>query len=284
MFSDLQITKMSEYAVMAAHANMAKLDLFAHTFTELEGVPGQSVAVPVYDLTASGEFDADTNNYGSGSNEVGGLLVGLDKHLVKSVAITDKQLSFTGINWAKDTSYALADRVTRDANAYVMGLFNATNISKSETLDVSTKTAVASLYQIAAENDIPVDRAVVILEPASFAKVMAIADHMLVGDGDYVKTGVIKQLFGFKAFVCSTFLPNGVKGVIALDEAVGIVSKYLAPGTSDVYPFAMAASNEDGLTIGFRGFMDLAKGYNILACDVLLGAKILQPAKCVRLV
>ena len=91
MFSDLQLKAASESAVMAAHANIAKLSLFAHTFTELDGRPGESIAVPVYDLSASGEFNATTNNYGTGANEVGGMLVNLDKHLVKSIAITDKQ-------------------------------------------------------------------------------------------------------------------------------------------------------------------------------------------------
>ena len=109
-FNDLQIKAASEYAVFAAHKNLAKLSLFSHTFTELEGRPGESVAVPVYDLSAGGDFVAGTNDYGTGVNEVGGLLVELDKHYVKSVSITDKELAYTGINWVKDTSAALAER------------------------------------------------------------------------------------------------------------------------------------------------------------------------------
>ena len=108
-FSDLQLKAASESAVMAAHANIAKLALFAHTFTELDGRPGESIAVPVYDLSASGQFNPGTNDYGTGANEVGGLLINLDQHLVKSIAITDKELAFTGINWVKDSAYALAD-------------------------------------------------------------------------------------------------------------------------------------------------------------------------------
>lgn len=120
-FSDLQQKAISEYAIQAAHANLAKIALFSHTFTELDGRPGEAVAVPVYDLSASADFVAGTNDYGTGVNEVGGVLVNLDKHLVKSVAITDKQLAYTGINWAKDTGVAIANRLTRDVNAYVFG-------------------------------------------------------------------------------------------------------------------------------------------------------------------
>ena len=283
MFSDLQLKAASESAVMAAHANIAKLSLFAHTFTELDGRPGESIAVPVYDLSSSGQFVAGTNDYGTGANEVGGMLVNLDQHLVKSIAITDKQLAFTGINWVKDSAYALADRITRDVNAYAMGLFNTTNVTLTATLDVSSKTAVASLYKTAADNDIPVDRAVVILGPTDFAKVLAMVDYNMIGSGDYIKTGVVENLFGFKAFVCSTFLPSGVKGVIALDSALGICSKYLSPMTAGAYPEAWSATDENGFTIGFRRFMNLNTGADIFACDALFGCKLLQKDRCVLL-
>ena len=282
-FNDLQLKAASESAGMAAHANIAKLALFAHTFTELDGRPGESIAVPVYDLSASGQFVAGTNDYGTGANEVGGMLVNLDQHLVKSIAITDKELAFTGINWVKDSAFALADRITRDVNKYAMGLFNTTNVTLSATLDVSSKTAVANLYKIAADNDIPVDRAVVILGPTDFAKVLSMVDYAMIGSGDYIKTSVLERLFGFKAFICSTFLQSGVKGVIALDSALGVCSKYLAPMTPGAYPEAWSATDENGFTIGFRRFMNLNTGADIFAADSIFGCKLLQKDKCVLL-
>ena len=283
MFSDLQLKAASESAVMAAHANIAKLALFAHTFTELDGRPGESIAIPVYDLSSSGQFVAGTNDYGTGINEVGGMLINLDQHLVKSIAITDKELSFTGINWIKDSAFALADRITRDVNKYAMGLFNTTNVTLSATLDVSSKATIANLYKIASDNDIPVDRAVVILGPTDFAKVLSMVDYNMIGSGDYIKTGFINNLFGFKAFICSTFLPQSVKGVIALDTCLGVCSKYLAPMTPGSYPEAWSATDENGFTIGFRRFMNLNTGADIFACDALFGCKLLQKDRCVLL-
>ena len=282
-FSDLQLKAGAESAVMAAHANIAKLALFAHTFTELDGRPGESIAIPVYDLSSSGQFVAGTNDYSTGANEVGGMLINLDQHLVKSIAITDKELAFTGINWIKDSAYALADRITRDVNKYAMGLFNTTNVTLSATLDVSSKATVANLYKIAADNDIPVDRAVVILGPTDFAKILSMVDYNMIGSGDYIKTGVINALFGFKAFICSTFLPQSVKGVIALDTCLGVASKYLAPMTPGAYPEAWSATDENGFTIGFRRFMNLNTGADIFACDALFGCKLLQKDRCVLL-
>lgn len=288
MFTDLAVKAASEYSVMVAHNQMAKLDLFSHTFTELAGRPGESIAVPVYDLSASADFVAGTNDYGTGSNEVGGMLVNLDKHLVKSVAITDKELAFTGINWVKDTAGALTERITRDINAYVFGLFNDTNCSLSAEISsyigaTPAKTSVAGLIALAEDNDIPSDRCVLALSPSYFAKVLALVDYNMIGTGDYIKTGVIQNIFGFKGVVMTSALPTGVNGVIIYDEAMGLAAKYLAPMTPDAYPQAWAATAEDGFTIGFRRFLDLNTGSNKFAVDALFGAKLLQADKCVLL-
>ena len=287
-FNDLQIKAASEYAVFAAHKNLAKLSLFSHTFTELEGRPGESVAVPVYDLSAGGEFVAGTNDYGTGVNEVGGLLVELDKHYVKSVSITDKELAYTGINWVKDTSAALAERITRDINAYTFGLINATNVTASAAVSTyigatPTLADFAGLYALAENSDIPVDRCVVVLNPTYYSKVLPLVTYNMVGKEDYIETGVIRGLIGFKGVVCSSNLPDGTVGAILLDEAMGIASKYLAPMTPGAYPEAWSATSDEGFTIGFRRFMDLNTGSDKFAVDCLYGAKLLQANKCVRL-
>ena len=148
MFTDLALKAASESAVMAAHKNIAKLSLFAKNFSELNGQPGKSIAVPVYNLSAAAAFDAATNNYATGVNEIGGELITLDQHLVKSVSITDVEEAETGIRWATDTAGALADTLTRGVNAYVFGLINSTNVTL--TADVpTTKATVAGLYAIA---------------------------------------------------------------------------------------------------------------------------------------
>lgn len=288
-FDKLQQKAASEYAVFAAHKNLAKLSLFSHTFTELEGRPGESIAVPVYDLSASGEFNAGTNNYGTGVNEVDGLLVELDKHYVKSVSITDKELAFTGINWVKDTSAALAERITRDINAYTFGLINATNVTASAAISTylgatPTLADFSGLYALAENSDIPVDRCVVVLNPTYFSKVLPLVTYNMVGKEDYIETGVIRGLIGFKGVVCTSNLPEGTVGAILLDEAMGLASKYLAPMTPDAYPEAWPATGDDGFTFGFRRFMNLNTGANMFAVDALFGAKLLQPTKAVRLV
>ena len=91
----------------------------------------------MYNLSAAAGFVAGTNDYGTGTNEIGGELITLDQHLVKSVSITDVEEAETGIRWAADTSYALADMLTRGVNDYVFGLINSTNV----TLSADTPTS-----------------------------------------------------------------------------------------------------------------------------------------------
>ncbi len=282
-FSDLALKAASESAIMAAHKNIAKLSLFAKNFSELNGRPGNSIAVPVYNLSAAAAFDAVNNNYCGGSNEIGGALITLDQHLVKAVSITDIEEAETGIRWASDTAYALADTLTRGVNAYVFGLINATNVTLSADTP-STKATVAGLYAVAEQNDIPVDRCVVALKPAQFATVLGQLDANVYGGSEAIRLGIVPGLYGFKGFVCTSNLPEGTNGAIICDSAIGVASRYVYPGTEGAYPEAWSATDEDGFTIGYRRFMDLCTGSNKFAADVLFGASILQPSKIVRLV
>ena len=282
-FSDLALKAASESAVMAAHKNIAKLSLFAKSFSELNGRPGNSIAVPVYNLSAASAFDAVNNNYGTAANEIGGELITLDQHLVKSVSITDVQEAETGIRWASDTAAALADTLTRGVNSYVFGLINSTNVSLSADTP-TTKATFAGLYAIAEDNDIPVDRCIVALKPTYFSAVLSCLDANTYGGSEAIRLGVVPGLYGFKGFVSTSNLPEGVNGAIICDSAIGIASRYVYPGTEGAYPEVWSATDDDGFTIGFRRFMDLNAGVNKFAGDVLFGAKILQPTKVVRLV
>ena len=282
-FNELQLKVAAESAILAAHANLAKISLFAKSFSELEGRPGSSVVVPVYDFTPAADFVAGSNDYGTGTNEVNGVEITLDQHLVKSVSITDQQLAETGINWVRDTNMALADNLTRGINSYVFGLINEVSCPTAVTFNPAEKKFVADLYKVAADNDIPVDRAVVVLNPATFAKVLGMLDASPYGGTDAIRLGVIPGLYGFKGFVCSTFLGVGLNGAIIQDSAIGVASRYLAPATPGAYPESWSAVTDEGMALGARRFMDLNKGHDIFAMDALFGAKVVQGKKVVRL-
>ena len=72
-------------------------------------------------------------------NEIDAATLTLDKHLVKSVAITDRQLAETEVQFAKDAGIGIAHVLGRALNSYVFGMMNDTNLPLSATLNVGTK-------------------------------------------------------------------------------------------------------------------------------------------------
>ena len=70
-FSDLTLKIMTERANIVSHQNLAKLNLFSHTYSELDGTFGGALAVPMYDLSAATIFNSSTNNYAT-SESIGG--------------------------------------------------------------------------------------------------------------------------------------------------------------------------------------------------------------------
>ena len=108
-------------------------------------------------------------------------------------------------------------------------------------------------------------------------------DASAYGGTDDIRLGVIPGLYGFKGFVCSTFLGAGLNGAIIQDSAIGVASRYLAPATPGAYPESWSAVTDEGMALGARRFMDLNKGHDIFAMDALFGAKVVQGKKVVRL-
>ena len=282
-FNDLQLKAASESGIIAAHKNIAKLSLFAKSFSELNGTPGASVAVPVYDLSSSSAFVVGSNDYGT-TQDIDGALITLDQHYVRSVGITDVQQAETGVRWIADTTAALADTLTRGVESYVMGLINSTNCPLSAEVTLNSKSAVANLYATAAANDIPVNDAVVVLSPTNFATVLGLLDASVYGGSEAVQLGIIPGLYGFAGFVCSPSLTGDLEGAIVARNAIGIASRVVYPGTEGAYPEFWTVTTDEGWSCGMRRFENLSAGKSVLAGDVLFGSAILQPNRIVRLV
>ena len=281
-FDSLAMKVAAEKSIEAMHAAMAPLSLFAHDYTELDGRKGEAIAVPVINLSASGEFDPDTNNYCAGGNLPDGQLVTLNHHFVQSASITDRQLAATNFNWLGDLAAAQARQLGRDVNKAVMQMFNDTNITLSATLDVTSKEAIASLVKTAADNDINPADAIVIVGPADFYKILSKLDSNVYGGTEAIRDGYISGLYGFYGFVQSTFLPAGVKGVIVSRDAVGLCSRYLEP-MADAYSDTWRATDGDMAIIGTRVFCKACSGMRYVASECLFGCKILLPNKCILL-
>jgi Fe-S oxidoreductase len=178
-FNELQIKVAAETAIMGLQPHMASLKYFAHNFKELEDKKGSAIAVPVYSLTDAADFDTNSNNWGSGENEIQGEVLNLEKHLIKSIGLDDVAAGATDINFLRDGTKAIVDVLAHAANKYVYGMINETNCPTSETFTGSDKTAFANLFKIASDKGVNPYEAVVILTPEYYAKVLSFLDAVV---------------------------------------------------------------------------------------------------------
>lgn len=279
MFSDLQMKVCSESALQAIYPELVKLNDFCHTYSDLEDRKGAAIVIPTFDLSAAGDFVAGTNQYDSGEQEADATTLTLNKHLVKSIEYTDRDVVETEVNWIRDAGAGIASVIGRGLNKYVMNMFNSANIELSAEINLGTKTQAAQLYKIAAENGLDVADSVVVLTPENFSKVLGLLDVMTYGGPEALRYGYVPGLFGFKSVVCSTYLPEGVDGVIVNRNSVGIASRYLAP-MAGAYPDAWKTTDPStGFTVGWRSFCALGSGKRYLAGECICGARIFWGGK-----
>lgn len=273
-FSDIQIKIASETAVLGLQKHMASLKFFAHNFSPVADRPFAGVQVPVFKLTDAAEFDETTNNWGSGTNEVDGVVVGLNKHFIKSISLDDVSAGETDINFLRDGSAAITEVISHAANKAVYGTINQTNVPTTADMP-ATKAAYAGLLKICDDNGVNPYECVLALAPEQFGALLSVLDANIYGGPDAVRYGVVPNLFGFRAVVMTSYLPEGTKGAIIPYNTMGIVSRANKPAV-DGYVATWTAENDDGFTLGFRVFEDLKAGKMYLGADVLFGSQILQ--------
>ena len=96
-YTGKQMEVMSDVALQTLYARLAPIRDFAHNFRDLEDRKGASIIIPVFNLSAAAEFDADSNNYCNDTSTVDSATVTLSSHLVKQLMYTDRDVSETEI-------------------------------------------------------------------------------------------------------------------------------------------------------------------------------------------
>lgn len=281
MFSDLQQKVIAEKAVEALKAEIPALKLFTTSYnSDIEGKFGQAIAIPTTDLSA-GLFDPSSNNL-EGTQEFGGEVLALDKDYVSSMRILDRNLAYTGIDFAAQAGKAIGKALGRAASNYTIGLLN--NVTLSAEAEISSKVDVAKLVEVAYDNDMPVRDTVVILNPENFAQTLAsIGDYSIYGTSEIVKTGVIKDILGFAGIVCSTALADGVNGILCPVTSLATGSLYMPPVFPESFANVWKAVDEDnGLAISMTEHSNTSTGYGYVTGRLLFGAKVI--GKAVKLV
>ena len=276
-FSDLQMRTTSDFALQTLYAKLAPIKDFAHNFRDLEDRKGASIVIPVFNLSAAADFNADSNNYCNGQTEMDAATVNLSSHLVKQFMYTDRDVAETEVQWFRDVGYATGDAIGRGIYNTVIGLLNDTNVTLSAESSLSAKSDFAGLVDTTYANQLDIGNTVLMLGPTYFANLLGTLDAYVYGGPEAIRGGYVPGLYGFKSVVCAPGLAAGWKGALVDANSIGIASRYLAPMAGAYVDAWKATDPTSGLTIGYRSFANLCTGRRYLDAEVLFGAKIIRP-------
>lgn len=268
----------SEFALQALFEKLAPITDFAHNFNDLQDRKGASIVVPVFNLSAAADFNADTNNYCGGTNEADEATVNLDKHLVKSFVYTDYAEWFTNVNWLRDTAIAIGDSLGRGIYNTVIALLNDTNVSATTSASLSSLEDFTGLVKDVYDKHLDLGETVLMLSPEYYGNLLGVLKYAGYGAVDPIQNGRVPSFIGFKSVVCAPGLPQTWKGALVDRNSIGIASRYLAPMPGAGYSETWRATDPNsGLTIGYRVGQQICSGYRFIAGEALFGAKILRP-------
>jgi hypothetical protein len=268
----------SEFALQALFEKLAPITDFAQNFNDLQDRKGASIVVPVFNLSAAADFNADTNNYCGGTNEADAATVNLDKHLVKSFVYTDYAEWFTNVNWLRDTAIAIGDSLGRGIYNTVIALLNDTNVSATTSASLSALEDFTGLVKDVYDKHLDLGETVLMLSPEYYGNLLGVLKYAGYGAVDPIQNGRVPSFIGFKSVVCAPGLPQTWKGALVDRNSIGIASRYLAPMPGAGYSETWRATDTNsGLTIGYRVGQQICSGYRFIAGEALFGAKILRP-------
>lgn len=285
----LQLKVAAEKAITEASAQITPIKMFATSFNALATAKGSAIRVPVFSIGDAGEFNKTSNNYAGTTQDVEGVDVILDKHLVKSVFYTDVDMIECDVPFFEKAGEGIAKSLARGIVSTVMGQITeaggVTNKVVMPVADFLKKNVVANLYAEADKAGIDPREAVLVLSPTTFSNVLSLLDANIYGGTEAIKNGMIPNLYGFRGIIMSNVLPtDAVNGAIVHTEAIGIAGRYLQPDASAYAEIGSVTDDSTGLTLGFRRFADPRNGDRYLAGEVLFGTKVIQPEKIVRIV
>lgn len=279
--SDLAIKAASEQAVIAVERHLSQFKNFAHNFSPAAGVHYGAVAVPVYNLSASGEFAEGSKDWCNGANSLDGAVITLEKHYINTIELPDTVNGESDINFIADGARAIAGKLARDAERYVYSKFTADN-TVSATMP-TTKAGFAGLMKICDDNGVDPYECTLVLNAESFGTLMSTLDANVYGGPEAIRGGMINGIYGFKSVMMTGALPEGFKGLVVPYGVAGVVTRVNAP-TINGYDNTWTVEDVNGIGIGFRSFEHLCYGKALLGGDILVGAAVLQSGKAIRLV
>jgi len=279
------IVRAGDKAIIAARQALEKISLFATDFSADAVLPGTTLKLPVFSGSASSFDPSNSHGYNDAEGAIKWAAIGFDTHKKCTFGLTDKDklLVDTDPFWPK-AGEAAGQAVAIELVKAATGCLVYTAATQITSWSVSLAN-MAALRASCATNKLDPARCVVILEPESYAALLALLPANVIGDGSAITSGIIKGLYGFKAVIEGTTISkqSGVadstpvnKGVgfIVPEDALMVAGRVIVPQEGVCEQFETTTDEVTGLTLGHRVTVDQNTGSRYYTVEAVLGAAL----------
>lgn len=276
----------SDKAIIAARPALEKVTLFATDFTDDAVTKGTTLTVPVFSGSAADFNPGSSHGYNDPEGSVKWAQVSFSTHKKCTYGLTDKDSTLveTSPLWAK-AGPAAGGAVGKALTSAVASLLTYTAATQISSWSC-TLANMAALRGSCATNNFDPANCVVILEPATYATLLALLPSNVIGDGSAVVTGILRGLFGFKAVIegtqiskqsgvgeASAAVNKGVGYVVPAD-AICVGCRTIQPQDGTCVEFGTATDEITGFTFGHRITVDQNSGQRNYTVEALMGAAL----------
>ena len=268
-------------AIIAARKQLELVSLFATDFSADAVAPSTTLKIPVFSGTATSFDPSNSAGYNDPEGTIKWAAVTFDNHKKLTFGLSDKDklLVDTDPFWA-NCGRAAGQGVGIELVKLATGCLVYSGATQITSWSVSLAN-MAALRASCSANNIDPARCVVLLEPVSYAALLALLPSNVIGDGSAVVTGIAPGLFGFKA-VCeagtiSKESASGVNkgvGFVVPEEALAVAGRVVVPQQGVCEEWGTTTDEITGLTLGHRVTVNQNSGERFYTVEAVLGAAL----------
>ena len=260
-------------------------------FTKLFSTNFQAVGSTQYSGIAVNVLAASSENFGAGAgythptNTIKPATITLSAHRKSTFTIGDVDALTNELApcWAEMGPKA-GEAIGKYVVQTIMGLLTysaaTAQITQATTASLADFTA---LHAAAIGKDLDPAQCVLILEPVTYSKLLAVLPQYVIGSDEAVRTGMIGRFLGFKSVVCSPNCSkasaadanNGI-GFIVPEGAIASANRVVTPVREggNLIEFGTITDEATGFAFGQRVVVDADQGTCSWSVDTLFGAAL----------
>ena len=285
--TSLGLVAAADKVILSARPYLEVIKLFSTNFGAINGAQYSAVAVPV--LAATSEDFGAGAGYTHATGTIKPATVTLSSHRKSTFTISDKDAVTNELAqcWTWMPVKA-AEAVGKYAVETVMGLLTYSAADAQITAANSTLADFTALHAATVAKDLDPAQCVLILEPVTYSKLLAVLPQYVIGTEEVLRSGMIGRFIGFKAVVCSPnaslvsgaavegVAPTKGIGFVVPEGAIAATNRIVVPQIEGgcLLEFGTITDEITGFGFGQRLVMDADQGTLNWTVDCLFGAAL----------